>query len=638
MFRWFFEKFNFLNSFSDKKEDLPVTQQWTTLPTNTNSLCPARLTRSPLRATDSLGQSLLLLPSADTPRCVSSVPTTSTGVTSSSVCSRKRSYNSIRSSEEKELQVKRCKLADLVCSVKSSISGVADLLNLSPRLRNTTVMLSLEKEKTCADLTDQEFPQIREPLKDSLNEPSSRVENIDKQKTLSRTVNCLKQNITDCHSKTVPPFVKQRHVHDKSTKTHHGLLLGACLPATSSAKDGRLAHPVLLQASQTSKKQQHITLQEHMKKEERERYKQLLLQLIPPEYKKQLASAQTPACTSVIDREKDPQSTVKQLLNGKPATTVKFCKQTPLKQGKVNQSVLREKDAQVLKNITVRRTISNSSMNLYEKRKGNPSAEHVKGEKVENDLSQKLGNDLSQEVAARLSLLDVRSRNALKRPSDAKAEFGLGSAEECPALTMEMKKEIQKAFEPGEPDEVLSTAFKLKITRSDIGTLRNSNWLNDEVINFYMNLIVERSKKPEFPNTYAFSTFFFTKLGSGGYQAVRRWTKGVDLFEKEIVLIPLHLGVHWALMVIDFRKKTIKYLDSMAKRNNSACCLLLQYLEEESKAKKGQTLNVSEWTLYPMKSQEIPQQMNGSDCGVFLCKYADYIARDKPITFTQVIS
>lgn len=30
--------------------------------------------------------------------------------------------------------------------------------------------------------------------------------------------------------------------------------------------------------------------------------------------------------------------------------------------------------------------------------------------------------------------------------------------------------------------------------------------------------------------------------------------------------------------------------------------------------------------------------MNGSDCGMFTCKYADYITKDKPITFTQVTS
>lgn len=34
--------------------------------------------------------------------------------------------------------------------------------------------------------------------------------------------------------------------------------------------------------------------------------------------------------------------------------------------------------------------------------------------------------------------------------------------------------------------------------------------------------------------------------------------------------------------------------------------------------------------------QDIPQQKNGSDCGVFACKYADYIAKRKPLTFKQV--
>lgn len=37
-------------------------------------------------------------------------------------------------------------------------------------------------------------------------------------------------------------------------------------------------------------------------------------------------------------------------------------------------------------------------------------------------------------------------------------------------------------------------------------------------------------------------------------------------------------------------------------------------------------------------SQEIPQQKNGSDCGVFACKYADYIAKGRPLTFKQVFT
>lgn len=70
-----------------------------------------------------------------------------------------------------------------------------------------------------------------------------------------------------------------------------------------------------------------------------------------------------------------------------------------------------------------------------------------------------------------------------------------------------------------------------------------------QVINFYMNLLVERNKKEGYPAVHAFSTFFYPKLISGGYKAVRRWTRAVDLFKLDLILVPVHLRVHWALVV-----------------------------------------------------------------------------------------
>ncbi|NXE03887.1 SENP2 protease, partial [Lophotis ruficrista] len=198
-----------------------------------------------------------------------------------------------------------------------------------------------------------------------------------------------------------------------------------------------------------------------------------------------------------------------------------------------------------------------------------------------------------------------------------------------------MEREVIAAFGTGEPDEIMSSAFKLKVTREDIHTLRNLRWLNDEVINFYMSLLVERNKKEGYPAVHAFSTFFYPKLISGGHKAVERWTRGVDLFKQDLILVPVHLRVHWTLVVIDVRKKTIKYFDSMGQKGDKICETLFQYLQEESREKRNLELIFSEWTLRSMESHEIPQQLNGSDCGVFVCKYADYISRDKPITFTQ---
>lgn len=64
-----------------------------------------------------------------------------------------------------------------------------------------------------------------------------------------------------------------------------------------------------------------------------------------------------------------------------------------------------------------------------------------------------------------------------------------------------------------------------------------------------MNLLMERSKEKGLPAVHAFNTFFFTKLKTAGYQAVKRWTKKVDIFSVDLLLVPIHLGVHWCLAV-----------------------------------------------------------------------------------------
>uniref|UniRef100_A0A671U2P2 SUMO specific peptidase 1 n=1 Tax=Sparus aurata TaxID=8175 RepID=A0A671U2P2_SPAAU len=213
------------------------------------------------------------------------------------------------------------------------------------------------------------------------------------------------------------------------------------------------------------------------------------------------------------------------------------------------------------------------------------------------------------------------------KPLEEKPEF--------PELTEEMEADVNRALRGGGSHEVLSEGFGLSLTRKDLQTLSNLNWLNDEVINFYMNLLVERSKDPNLPSVNTFNTFFYPKLRCSGYSTVRRWTKKMDIFAKDILLVPVHLGVHWCLSVVDFRKKAILYFDSMGGNNDEACRILFDYLQQESKDKKGKALDTSGWILHSKKRSEIPQQMNGSDCGMFTCKYADYITKDKPITFTQ---
>ncbi|XP_061599738.1 sentrin-specific protease 2 [Cololabis saira] len=245
--------------------------------------------------------------------------------------------------------------------------------------------------------------------------------------------------------------------------------------------------------------------------------------------------------------------------------------------------------------------------------------------------------DLSAEVASRLSLVD-RDTPAVPRYDTLSGytTHTRHSDEDIPRFTKEMAEDVSRALAQSDPNLVLSSAFKLRITHRDLVTLQEGSWLNDEVINFYLSLIMERSSGEAGQlKVYTFSTFFLPKLQGGGHAAVKRWTKAVDLFLFDIILVPLHLGVHWAMAVIDLKSKTVKSYDSVGHRHDDICSLLLLYLKEEHKVKKGRELDGSRWTVGSLKSNDVPQQKNWSDCGVFACKYADYIAKGKSLTFKQ---
>lgn len=69
----------------------------------------------------------------------------------------------------------------------------------------------------------------------------------------------------------------------------------------------------------------------------------------------------------------------------------------------------------------------------------------------------------------------------------------LVTAESCPqvgvltgpfpfhCLLQAMEREVKAALTEGKPEEVVSSAFKLRLSREDIQTLNNFSWLNDEV-------------------------------------------------------------------------------------------------------------------------------------------------------------
>ena len=51
----------------------------------------------------------------------------------------------------------------------------------------------------------------------------------------------------------------------------------------------------------------------------------------------------------------------------------------------------------------------------------------------------------------------------------------------------------------------------------------------------------------------------------------------MDIFEHDLVLLPVHLGMHWCLAIIDFRLHEILYYDSLL-GTNPTCLSKLRYM------------------------------------------------------------
>ncbi|CAJ1071959.1 sentrin-specific protease 5-like [Xyrichtys novacula] len=169
---------------------------------------------------------------------------------------------------------------------------------------------------------------------------------------------------------------------------------------------------------------------------------------------------------------------------------------------------------------------------------------------------------------------------------------------------------------------------KHTLALDDLSTLADQNWLNDQVMNMYGELIMESTHH----KVHFLNSFFHRQLMTKGYEGVKRWTKQVDLFSKSMLLVPIHLEVHWCLVSADIAKKKICIYDSQGNGLQKIARNILKYLMTEAKEKKQSGFE-NGWAV--SFDEKVPQQTNENDCGVFVLEYSRCLALGKPLKFSQ---
>ncbi|KAL7816464.1 cysteine proteinase [Trichoderma aethiopicum] len=114
------------------------------------------------------------------------------------------------------------------------------------------------------------------------------------------------------------------------------------------------------------------------------------------------------------------------------------------------------------------------------------------------------------------------------------------------------------------------------VDKVDIPRLDEGEFLNDNLINFYIRYLEHRLEKdrPELlRKIYFFSTFFFEKLkstkGKINYDGVKSWTAKVDLLSYDYIIVPVNENAHWYLAIICNVPNAVKAVPEDKKREAS---------------------------------------------------------------------
>ena len=101
---------------------------------------------------------------------------------------------------------------------------------------------------------------------------------------------------------------------------------------------------------------------------------------------------------------------------------------------------------------------------------------------------------------------------------------------------------------------------KTTVEWSDLERLDEGEFLNDNLISFYLRYLEQRleEERPELAKrVYFFNTFFFATLTSAhkgrkrfNYEGVQKWTRSVDLFTYDYIIVPINEQSHWYLAII----------------------------------------------------------------------------------------
>ena len=194
------------------------------------------------------------------------------------------------------------------------------------------------------------------------------------------------------------------------------------------------------------------------------------------------------------------------------------------------------------------------------------------------------------------------------------------------------------------PSRTVSVTNSVAVTSNDYLCLQTEQYLNDVIIDFYLKFL-QVGRWPDnkmLQNSYIFSIYFYNRLTMKSntsaaipreqlmHNNVKKWTKKVNIFEKDFIVVPINECDHWFVVIVclvasstSAKKPIMIVMDSLEDGlKNTVCNNLRTYLSLEWSAKMNTKREFTRENM-PVFCPNIPQQTNLTDCGLFLLQYVE---------------
>lgn len=191
----------------------------------------------------------------------------------------------------------------------------------------------------------------------------------------------------------------------------------------------------------------------------------------------------------------------------------------------------------------------------------------------------------------------------------------------------------------------------ITITKGDFNRLTPPNFLNDTIVSFFLQYHLDTSISPDVKSQiHVFNSFFFSKIQSlrrdseneDALKCASRWLKGVDIFAKDFLIMPICYNDHWILVIICYPARATS-LETRSLPNNQlyepAVFVLNSFPGSAPSVKRSlgrflryqwlvERKSVRYFTIHNAKKTgirlifpDVPVQKNSHNCGVYILNY-----------------